>query len=125
MCTELHHHVPNVHMWAASMFHDRQPREMSLVTLTKSLRTPLRITREVQKSGYMRQGLVDEYKDVRAPQPCDGPVPIIVRHAAAEEGHTECLTYDCVQCGKEVASKLKRDLNVGRTGKVCQKYTKD
>ena len=117
LCTELLRLVPNAQIWAASMFHEKCSPSMSSVTLTEPLRTPPKITREVQQSGYMLQGVVKRYTEVRAPPPCDGPDLSIVCHDA-EVGHNADLTYDCVQCGREVAAILEA-YQVGRPGGVC------
>ena len=50
------------------------------------------------------------------PLPSEGPALFLVRHANGE--HSEGLTYDCRQCGREVAAILKEKLNVGGTGRL-------
>ena len=98
------------------MYHVKRPPLMSLVSLRQPLRTPPRITTQVQQSGYVGQGAVERYTEPPCPLPSEGPAPFIVRHANGE--HSEGLTYDCRQCGREVAAILKEKLNVGGTGRL-------
>ena len=98
------------------MYHVKRPSLMSSVSLREPLRTPPRITKQVQQSGYVGQGVVERYTEPSCPLPSEGPVPFIVRHANGE--HSECLTYDCRQCGREVAAILKGKLQVGQTGRL-------
>ena len=97
------------------MYHKKRPPLMSLVSLRQPLRTPPRITTQVQQSGYVGQGVVEPYTEPPSPLPSEGPVPIIVCHA---NGKHRGLTYDCRQCGREVAAILKENLNVGGTGRL-------
>ena len=97
------------------MYHHKRSPLMSLVSLRQPLRTPPRITTQVQQSGYVGQGVVERYTEPPCPLPSEGPAPFIVRHA---NGKHRGLTYDCRQCGREVAAILKEKLNVGGTGRL-------
>ena len=97
------------------MYHVKRPPLMSLVSLRQPLRTPPRITTQVQQSGYVGHGAVERYTEPPCPLPSEGPAPFIVRHA---NGEHRGLTYDCRQCGREVAAILKEKLNVGGTGRL-------
>ena len=97
------------------MYHLKRPPLLSSVSLREPLRTPPRITTQVQQSGYVGQGVVERYTEPSCPLPSEGPVSFIVRHA---NGEHRGLTYVCRQCGREVAAILKEEMRVGGTGRL-------
>ncbi|XP_070185039.1 uncharacterized protein [Littorina saxatilis] len=106
LCIQLERRVQNLHVWAASLNHEDRPSEMKEEQLTEALRTPPIITREVMSSGFMtHQRQVLCYTSSNIPPPCVGPRSISIIHDKIK-GHSGNTTYDCLECGKEVAVYL-------------------
>ncbi|XP_025112052.1 uncharacterized protein LOC112574902 [Pomacea canaliculata] len=89
--------------------------------LTRPLRSPPAVVREVQKSRNMpREGVVRQYSEREVPDHTDGPPVKRVDHRG--EGHYYGWLGDCDKCGREVASFL-HSLRVGSSGNPTTNVT--
>ncbi|XP_025079698.1 uncharacterized protein LOC112555480 [Pomacea canaliculata] len=114
-CELLLTRVPRLHLWAASCFHDYTPAGWQVEYLTRPLRSPPAVVREVEqdtKIAIHREVL--PYRERGVPDHTDGPPVTRLYHRG--QGHSERLRDDCVTCGREVASFL-HSLRVGVTGR--------
>ncbi|KAK7096278.1 uncharacterized protein [Littorina saxatilis] len=102
-----------LHIWAAGMYHEYLPDDFKEVPMDISLRTPPSITRHVMKHRAIGgKKNVRGYQQSAIPLPSDGPEPMEVNHEGPR--HHEKEPYDCEECGRLVAAKLK-SLGVGTT----------
>ncbi|XP_025111720.1 uncharacterized protein LOC112574706 [Pomacea canaliculata] len=104
--------VPRLHLWAASCYTNNCPPGWQVEYLTRPLRSPPAIVREIKKDTVITKGLsIKKYSERGVPDHTDGPPVTRVRHG---EGHSGDLPGNCVTCGREVASFL-HSLRVGVT----------
>lgn len=114
-CDKLRSKVPRLHLWAASCFHGSElisDEGWTEFSLTRSLRCPPVVVREVMKTREITTDeTVKKYDDRGFPNHTDGPEIKHVYH----KGHSGAVR-DCLSCGQEVASilaSLKRG-DIGR-----------
>ncbi|KAK7093785.1 uncharacterized protein [Littorina saxatilis] len=105
--------IPQLHFWAARVFHTEIPPELQAESLTFPLRSAPEILREVQPGIDMTLGSVRSYSNSGVPTPGDGPGVVRLRHAGG--GHRGQWPVDCFLCGMKVAAELQR-LGVGAAG---------
>ncbi|XP_025111919.1 uncharacterized protein LOC112574817 [Pomacea canaliculata] len=118
-CEKLLTRVPRLHLWAANCFHGHAPAGWQVEYLTRPLRSPPTVVREVDKDNIIRKGKsVRKYSKRGVPDHTDGPP---VRQTCHEWSHSGDWPfnrpYDCVTCCREVASFL-HSLRVGVTENV-------
>ncbi|XP_025112766.1 uncharacterized protein LOC112575257 [Pomacea canaliculata] len=113
-CDKLLTQVPRLHLWAASCYHGHAPAGWQVESLTRPLRSPPTVVREVeQDESIARHNRIHRYSDRVVPDHTDGPPVRQLYHRG--QGHTGRLPDNCVTCGREVASFL-HSLGVGATG---------
>jgi hypothetical protein len=121
LCDELDRQLTTgLHVWAADINHGNRPRLLTEVVLDEALRSPLSVTREVEKSLDIGKGhSVYPYCEPSGPLHCHGPsVQVIVHSPQQGQGHKADEAVDCEECGTGVAHLLNR-LNVtGVTGRT-------
>ena len=112
-CSTLLHRLPNLRLWAASMYHEDRPDTLTECTLTEPLRTPPTITREVRMCSSLGPGgPVLDYSPTVAPLPSEGFPARVLYHT---EDHDGAKPADCERCGALIAGVLKNELHVGKT----------
>ncbi|XP_025114128.1 uncharacterized protein LOC112576093 [Pomacea canaliculata] len=112
-CEKLLTQVPRLHLWAASCYLKNCPPGWQVEYLTRPLRSPPAVVREVKKDTVITKGLsIKKYSERGVPDHTDGPPVRRVRHDG--EGHSSDWPGECVTCGREVASFL-HSLRVGVT----------
>lgn len=105
LCTKLLTQVPDLHLWAASYFHRNAPTGWQVKYLTRPLRSPPAVIREVEKDeNITRHCLVQAYSERGVPDHTDGPPVIRLYHRG--QGHSALLPVDCVACGRDIANFL-------------------
>ncbi|XP_025113139.1 uncharacterized protein LOC112575467 isoform X1 [Pomacea canaliculata] len=111
-CKNLLTRVPRLHLWAASCFHKHAPAGWQVAHLTRPLRSPPSVVREVEQDVWIftRRSPVQPYSERGVPDHTDGPPVRRVYHRG--EDHSGRRPGDCVTCGREVASFL-HSLRVG------------
>ncbi|XP_025100976.1 uncharacterized protein LOC112568091 isoform X2 [Pomacea canaliculata] len=105
--------VPRLHLWAASYFHQNAPAGWQVEYLTRPLRSPPTVVREVEQDEMITTDRhVLRYSERGVPDHTDGPPVRRLYH----RGHSDSGRFpeDCVTCGREVASFLQ-SLRVGVT----------
>lgn len=108
--------VPNLHLWAASYFHEFAPKGWQVELLTRPLRSPPTIVREVRKdTAFVLNTHLRGYTERGVPDNTDGP-PVKRLIHDKDEGHSGYYPADCVTCGQDIASFL-RSLRVGDPGR--------
>ncbi|XP_025111917.1 uncharacterized protein LOC112574815 [Pomacea canaliculata] len=111
LCDKLLIQVPRLHLWAASYFHKNAPSGWQVEHLTRPLRSPPAVVREVeQDKKIIKHRDVKPYSERGVPNHTDGPPVTRLYH----RGHSCHRSADCVTCGREVASFL-HSLRVGVT----------
>ena len=110
LVSELAGRVPQLHLWAAGVFHLNIPPELQAEVLTTPLRSAPVVLREMQPTVYKLAGGVHNYIDSGLPAPGDGLTVVKLSHHG--NAHTGPSPVDCVRCGKDVAAELRR-LGVG------------
>nr|KAG5712119.1 hypothetical protein BaRGS_020845 [Batillaria attramentaria] len=121
VCTELHKRVPDLRVWAASLFHGDKPPCLTEVPMTEPLRTTPVVTRHVQESPIIHTSKrVRAYTPGSAPLPADGPSLRVLYHQGP--GHSGGKPEDCELCGAEVARVLQ-ELRVSLTGHITSHNT--
>ncbi|XP_025100542.1 uncharacterized protein LOC112567885 isoform X2 [Pomacea canaliculata] len=114
VCDKLRTQVPDLHLWAASCFHRYAPAGWQVEYLTRPLRSPPAVVREVKKDAWITEyRLVQPYSERGVPDHTDGPPVTRLYHQ--HHGHSDDGPDDCVTCGRDVASFL-HSLRVGVTG---------
>lgn len=116
-CVDLLTRVPDLHLWAASCFYRDPPAGWLVESLTRPLRSPPVVVREVQKdvnisADFLRT--VHPYRERGVPDHTDGPPVIRLYHRG--QGHPCDTAENCVTCGREIANVLSR-LGVGVAGR--------
>ncbi|XP_025082240.1 uncharacterized protein LOC112556946 [Pomacea canaliculata] len=115
LCELLLTRVPRLHLWAASCFNESAPAGWQVEYLTRPLRSPPTVVREVEQDDRItRDSYVLPYRERGVPDHTDGPPVTRLYHRG--QGHSGLLPVDCVTCGREVASFL-HSLRVGVTGR--------
>ncbi|XP_025112337.1 uncharacterized protein LOC112575042 isoform X2 [Pomacea canaliculata] len=109
-CEQLMDKFPHLHLWAASCYHGYSPQGWPVEYLTRPLRCPPAVVREVKQASEIEKGNVREYSDRCVPDHTDGPPVKRLYHRG--QGHSGDLPVDCGKCGEEVASFL-HSLHVG------------
>ncbi|XP_025111927.1 uncharacterized protein LOC112574824 [Pomacea canaliculata] len=113
LCDKLLTQVPHLHLWAASCFHGYAPAGWQVEHLTRPLRSPPAVVREVeQEARITTHGDVLPYSERGVPDHTDGPPVTRLYHRG--QGHSGSWTDDCVTCGREVGRFL-HSLRVGVT----------
>ncbi|XP_070207994.1 uncharacterized protein [Littorina saxatilis] len=102
--------VPRLHLWAACVQHTNIPSELHHEQFTSPLRCAPAVLREIKKELQKVPQQVANYGDSIAHSPSDGPSVIRLSHHG--NAHTGQWPVDCIQCGKDIAAKL-RHLRVG------------
>ncbi|XP_025111740.1 uncharacterized protein LOC112574727 [Pomacea canaliculata] len=95
--------VPRLHLWAASCYHQRAPAGWQVEHLTRPLRSPPAIVKEVQRSEVITSCFVPAYKERGVPDHTDGPPVRIVYH----QGSPDFWSGNCATCCSEVAEILQ------------------
>ncbi|XP_025090339.1 uncharacterized protein LOC112561811 isoform X2 [Pomacea canaliculata] len=104
-CCQLLARVPGVHLWAASCYHVQVPAHWRVESLTRPLRSPPAVVREVEQDEFItKHRIVQTYSQRGVPDRTDGPP--IRRLSHRGEGHSERPIHTCVECGAEVATFL-------------------
>ncbi|XP_025079407.1 uncharacterized protein LOC112555286 [Pomacea canaliculata] len=115
LCELLLKRFPRLHLWAASCFHDYAPTGWQVEYLTRPLRSPPTVVREVEQDGRItRDRQVLPYSERGVPDHTDGPPVTRLYHPG--QGHSGRRPGECVTCGREVASFL-HSLRVSVTGR--------
>lgn len=118
-CNKLSRKVPKLHLWAASCYHGDAPDGWQVEFLTRPLRSPPVVIREVEQDAIICEWQeVQPYVERGVPDYTYGPPVIRLYHKG--EGHSSRWPAGCVSCGHEVA-KLLYSLRVGHTG-TCRLY---
>ncbi|XP_025112556.1 uncharacterized protein LOC112575146 isoform X2 [Pomacea canaliculata] len=113
-CAKLLTRVPRLHLWSASCYHGHAPAGWQVEYLTRPLRSPPAVVREVEQDlAITGTHDVHMYSERGVPVHADGPPVKRVCHRG--EGHSN-RSGDCVTCCREVARFL-RSLHVGATGR--------
>ncbi|XP_025112047.1 uncharacterized protein LOC112574898 [Pomacea canaliculata] len=104
-CKELLIRVPCLHLWMASCYHGDAPTGWDVEYLTRPLRSPPAVIREVVKAkNIAKDGNVCEYSQRDVPDHTDGPPVTRLYHRGQD--HTTGWLGDCVTCGREIANFL-------------------
>ncbi|XP_025100546.1 uncharacterized protein LOC112567888 [Pomacea canaliculata] len=121
VCDKLRTQVPDLHLWAASCFHGDAPDGWQVEYLTRPLRSPPAVVREVEQHEFItEENLVKPYSERGVPDHTDGPPVTRLYHRG--QGHSGDRRGDCVTCGRDVASFL-HSLRVGVTENVTTTAT--
>lgn len=115
MCDKLLTQVPHLHLWAASCYSEHVSSDWQLEYLTRPLRSPPAVVREVKVAGQIVvDRMVRDYSEREVPDHTDGPPVRNLYHRG--RGHSGSSPLTCVQCGQGVA-KILRDLRIGVDGR--------
>ncbi|XP_025113056.1 uncharacterized protein LOC112575408 [Pomacea canaliculata] len=113
LCDKLVTEIHGLHLWAASCFHGDAPANWQVEYLTRPLRSPPSVVREVKQDEIItRRRHVHPYSERGVPDHTDGPPVRRLYHRG--QGHSGDSPLDCVTCGRVVASFL-HSLRVGVT----------
>ncbi|XP_025103294.1 uncharacterized protein LOC112569648 [Pomacea canaliculata] len=107
--------ISDVHVWASSCYHGDAPAGWRMEYLTRPLRSPPAVVREVEQSKIIKDKYVLGYSKRRVPDHTDGPPVTRLYHGG--QGHSGDWPINCVTCGLEVARVL-HSLRVGVTDTV-------
>ncbi|XP_025078798.1 uncharacterized protein LOC112554935 [Pomacea canaliculata] len=115
LCELLLTRVPRLNLWAASCYHEQAPAGWQVEYLTRPLRSPPAVVREVEQDQRITtHSEVLPYRERGVPDHTDGPPVTRLYHRG--QGHSGDRPGECVTCGREVASFLD-SLRVGVTGR--------
>ncbi|XP_025100545.1 uncharacterized protein LOC112567887 isoform X2 [Pomacea canaliculata] len=121
VCDKLRRQVPDLHLWAASCYHEHAHAGWQVEYLTRPLRSPPAVVREVEQDlSFTMDRTVKPYSERAVPDHTDGPPVTRLYHRG--QGHSGRLPGDCVTCGRDVASFL-HSLRVGVTENVTTTAT--
>ncbi|XP_025111939.1 uncharacterized protein LOC112574836 [Pomacea canaliculata] len=110
-CEKLLTKVPDVHLWAASFYCKHIPAGWQVEYLTRPLRFPPAVVREVIRDKKITDySNICPYSERGVPDHTDGPPVRRLRHQ--HQCPAEDRSGDCVTCGRELASLL-HSLRVG------------
>ncbi|XP_025112050.1 uncharacterized protein LOC112574900 [Pomacea canaliculata] len=105
-CDDLLKQVPRLHLWAANCYDGHVPVGWPEEKLTRPLRSPPAVVREIKKSREITaENNVSKYSERGVPDHTDGPPVRRLYHQGAH--HSSSWLGDCVTCGREVASFYK------------------
>ena len=107
----------NLYLWCAGVVHTDIPPVLQEEILTTPLRSAPSVIREVQPRLGVWSREVHDYSDRGLPAPGEGPSVIKLLHDG--DDHRRRHPVDCVQCGRDVAAKL-RELGVGAEGECIR-----
>ncbi|XP_025111920.1 uncharacterized protein LOC112574818 [Pomacea canaliculata] len=108
--------VPDLHLWAANCYHEVAPDGWQVEHLTRPLRSPPTVVREVEQDDEITKlRRVHPYSERGVPDHTDGPPVTRLYHRG--QGHSGDWPVDCVTCGRELASLL-HSLRVNSTDNV-------
>ncbi|XP_025113083.1 uncharacterized protein LOC112575428 [Pomacea canaliculata] len=111
MCEKLLTQVPRLHIWAANCFHGYPPDGWKEENLIRPLRFTPAILRELKKGlCLVNYDDILQYSERGVPDHTDGPPVRQLYHKP--QSHSNLKLFDCVTCGREVASFLL-NLHVG------------
>ncbi|XP_025114278.1 uncharacterized protein LOC112576203 isoform X2 [Pomacea canaliculata] len=97
--------VPRLHLWAANCYHKNIPPGWQVEYLTRPLRFPPAVVREVEQDNEITgDRTVHEYSERGVPDHTDGPPVKRLYHEG--DGHSGESPNECVACGREVGSFL-------------------
>lgn len=113
-CEELLNRVPRLHLWASSYYNKSTPSGWQLESVTRPLRFPPAVAREVEKDVQIRSFIVSSYSERGVPDHTDGPPVTKLYHGG--QGHSDDWPGDCVTCGRQVADVL-HSLRIGVPGR--------
>ncbi|XP_025114295.1 uncharacterized protein LOC112576215 [Pomacea canaliculata] len=120
VCDKLLTQVPLLHLWAASCYHGDAPAGWQVEHLTRPLRSPPAVVREVaQDTNFTEDRYVLPYRERGVADHTDGPPVTRLYHS---QGHSGDRSVDCVTCGRELARFL-HSLRVGVTENVTTTAT--
>ncbi|XP_025113100.1 uncharacterized protein LOC112575440 [Pomacea canaliculata] len=107
-CDKLRTRVPSLHLWAASCFHDFAPAGWQVEYLTRPLRSPPTVVREVEQDKRMTavEPRVKAYSERGVPDHTDGP-PVTRLYHGECKGVSDPCPENCVGCGHQVAKVLR------------------
>ncbi|XP_025113359.1 uncharacterized protein LOC112575602 [Pomacea canaliculata] len=121
VCDKLLTQVPHLHLWAASCFHRYAAAGLKVECLTRPLRSPPAVVREVEQDWRINEKRdVLPYSERGVPDHTD--VPPVRRLYHRGQGHSGVKPFDCVTCGRDVANFL-HSLRVGVTENVTTTAT--
>ena len=109
--------VTHLCLWCAGVVHTDIPPKLHEEVLTTPLRSAPSVIREVQPRLGVWSREVHDYSDRGLPAPGEGPSVIKLLHDG--DDHRRRHPVDCVQCGRDVAAKL-RELGVGAEGECIR-----
>ncbi|XP_025113144.1 uncharacterized protein LOC112575471 [Pomacea canaliculata] len=105
-CNELLSQVPGLHLWAASCFHGDAPTNWQVEYLTRPLRSPPAVVREVALDPEINHHKrVKPYSERGVPHHTDGPPVRRLYHGG--QSHSGDWPGECKMCGDEVSRFLK------------------
>ncbi|XP_025111921.1 uncharacterized protein LOC112574819 [Pomacea canaliculata] len=105
LCNKLLTKVPDLHLWAANCYHEDAPDGWQVEYLTRPLRSPPTVVREVEQDDEITKlRRVHPYSKRGVSDHTDGPP--VTRLCHGGQGHSGDLPVDCVTCGRELASLL-------------------
>ncbi|XP_025111934.1 uncharacterized protein LOC112574831 [Pomacea canaliculata] len=105
LCDKLLTQVPRLHLWAASCYHGDAPTGWQVEYLTRPLRSPPAVVREVEQDEKItRHRHVKPYSERGVADHTDGPPVTRLYHRG--QGHSGRFPGDCVTCGLDVACFL-------------------
>ena len=105
--------VTHLYLWCAGVSHIDIPPELQTEVLTTPLRCAPAVLREVGPAVGRWSDRIHPYTDSGLPAPGDGPSVVRLSHHG--NAHTAREPTDCEQCGRDVATQLRR-LGVGSGG---------
>ncbi|XP_025100549.1 uncharacterized protein LOC112567889 [Pomacea canaliculata] len=121
VCDKLLTQVPDLHLWAASCYDGYAPASWQVEYLTRPLRSPPAVVREVKKDiDLTLRYRVKPYSKRGVPDHTYGPPVRRLYHQL--HGHSGYSPVHCVTCGRDVASFLL-SLRVGVTENVMTTAT--
>ncbi|XP_025102543.1 uncharacterized protein LOC112569087 isoform X2 [Pomacea canaliculata] len=114
-CKELLTRVPSLHLWAASCYHGHAPADWPVEYLTRPLRFPPAVARQVEQDTDMKVSRrVRTYSRRSVPDVTDGP-PVTVRLHKGQGHSMHEPASNCERCGQDLADFLST-LGVGGQG---------
>ena len=105
--------VRHLYLWCAGVGHSDIPPGLQTEVLTTPLRCAPAVLRQVEPALDVWSRRVYPYNDDGLPAPGDGPSVVRLSHHG--NAHTARDPTDCEQCGRDVATQLRR-LGVGSGG---------
>ncbi|XP_025112045.1 uncharacterized protein LOC112574897 [Pomacea canaliculata] len=94
----------DLHLWAASSYHGHAPDGWQVEYLTRPLRSPPVVVREVQNAREITDAEVKPYRECNVPCHTYGPPVRHLRHQG--QVHSSRKIIDCSACGSKIATFL-------------------